>query len=72
MNRDIKKIYDTIEKLVKSDISSYELEKHTGISGNTIRTLRLPEGHERHRKIENLTLKVVEKLYDFAVKNLTD
>lgn len=49
-----------IKELLDSDISEYQIYKETGVSQSTIGELRSGK-----RKLENITLKVAEKLYDF-------
>lgn len=54
-------LYKTIEKLIKNtDISSYQINKDTGVSYGNINAMRRGE-----RLIENLTLKNAEKLYNY-------
>ncbi|RIO59940.1 hypothetical protein [Staphylococcus hominis] len=54
-------LYKTIEKLIKNtDISSYQINKDTGVSYGNINAMRRGE-----RSIENLTLKNAEKLYNY-------
>ncbi|WP_083318837.1 hypothetical protein [Staphylococcus sp. HMSC062A05] len=54
-------LYETIEKLIKNtDISSYQINKDTGVSYGNINAMRRGE-----RSIENLTLKNAKKLYDY-------
>ncbi|MCI2869442.1 hypothetical protein FH115_07055 [Staphylococcus hominis] len=54
-------LYKTIEKLIKNtDVSSYQINKDTGVSYGNINAMRRGE-----RSIENLTLKNAEKLYNY-------
>ncbi|PTK32204.1 hypothetical protein BUZ51_00010 [Staphylococcus hominis] len=54
-------LYKTIEKLIKNtDISSYQINKDTGVSYGNINAMRRGE-----RSIENLTIKNAEKLYNY-------
>lgn len=52
----------TIEKLINSDISAYQIQKETGVNESAIRHLR-----KGRRKLGGLTLDTAEKLYDYAV-----
>ena len=52
-----------IERLLKSDLSAWGIQKKTGVSRNAIVEMR----HGR-RKIENLRLKTAIKLTDLADK----
>ena len=57
-------LYETIEKLIKdTDISSYQINKDTGVSYGNINAMRRGE-----RSIENLTLKNAKKLYDYQTQ----
>ena len=51
-------LYKVIEKLIKNtDISSYQINKDTGVSYGNINAMRRGE-----RSIENLTLKMLKAL----------
>lgn len=50
-----------LQKLIDSDLSSYEIERHTNVASSVIRNLRLGK-----RKLGNLTLDTAEKLYAYA------
>ena len=51
-------LYKAIEKLIKNtDISSYQINKDTGVSYGNINAMRRGE-----RSIENLTLKMLKAL----------
>ena len=54
-----------IIELIKSDISGYKIYAETGISQNTLSSVRRGK-----RDIDNLTLKTTEKLYECAIKLL--
>ncbi|MFF5513047.1 hypothetical protein ACFY3K_00700 [Staphylococcus capitis] len=59
-------LYKAIEKLIKNtDISSYQINKDTGVSYGNINAMRRGE-----RSIENLTLKNAKKLYDYQITKL--
>ncbi|MCO4096988.1 XRE family transcriptional regulator [Macrococcus canis] len=51
---------DTINTLINSDISAYQISKGTGVAASGIQRIRSGE-----RKIENLTLENAEKLYQY-------
>lgn len=51
----------TIEKLINSEITPYQVKKDTGVSETVIREIR-----NGKRKLENITLGTAEKLYDYA------
>ncbi|EGQ1664528.1 hypothetical protein [Staphylococcus pseudintermedius] len=56
-----KDLYKTIEKLINNrSISSYQINKDTGVSYGNINAMRRGE-----RSIDNLTLKNAEKLYNY-------
>ncbi|PCF46156.1 helix-turn-helix domain-containing protein [Staphylococcus delphini] len=56
-----KDLYKTIEKLINNrNISSYQVNKDTGVSYGNINAMRRGE-----RAIDNLTLKNAEKLYNY-------
>lgn len=56
-----KGLYDSIEKLINNkDISSYQINKDTGVSYGNINAMRRGE-----RKIDNLTLRNAERLYEY-------
>ncbi|WRM94993.1 hypothetical protein UM772_03600 [Staphylococcus aureus] len=55
-------IYNTIKKLIENkEISSYQINKDTGISYGNINAMRRGE-----RRIENLSLKNAKILYEYA------
>lgn len=57
-------LYKAIEKLIKNtDISSYQINKDTGVSYGNINAMRRGE-----RSIEKLTLKNAKKLYDYQIQ----
>lgn len=49
-----------IIKLIDSDLSNYEISKNTNISHKTLSELRSGK-----RKLDNITLKTAEKLYNY-------
>lgn len=53
---------DLIHALIASDITSYQIRKKTGISATTINELR-----NGKRKLENINLKTIIQLHDFAL-----
>ena len=53
---------ESIEKLLKSDLTSYKIGKDTGISVQQI------DRYRKSMKIENITLKNALKLYDYYKK----
>ncbi|MDE9798380.1 hypothetical protein [Staphylococcus delphini] len=56
-----KDLHETIEKLINNrSISSYQVNKDTGVSYGNINAMRRGE-----RSIDNLTLKNAEKLYNY-------
>ncbi|NKO14195.1 hypothetical protein GKR23_02400 [Staphylococcus aureus] len=55
-------IYNTIKKLIENkEITSYQINKDTGISYGNINAMRRGE-----RRIENLSLKNAKILYEYA------
>lgn len=61
-------LYEAIEELIKNtDISSYQINKDTGVSYGNINAMRRGE-----RSIENLTLKNAKKLYDYQNQKITN
>ncbi|NFW24171.1 hypothetical protein G0W81_07640 [Staphylococcus aureus] len=59
-------IFNTIKKLIENkEISSYQINKDTGISYGNINAMRRGE-----RRIENLSLKNAKILYEYAKKVL--
>lgn len=57
-----KELYDTIHDLIMDkEISSYKINKETGISYSAIDALRRGE-----RQVKNLTLETAFKLYEYA------
>lgn len=71
MNRTFKNIHNEIQRLIDSEVTSYEVFKMTGVSRSTLDDLRRKTDDKRHKKIENLSLKVAEQLYSYAKKSLT-
>ncbi|MGT0244188.1 hypothetical protein ACVNP1_11345 [Staphylococcus aureus] len=58
-------IFNTIKELIENkEISSYQINKDTGISYGNINAMR------REKKIENLSLKNAKILYEYAKKVL--
>lgn len=57
-----KNIYNVINTLLQSDVTSYRIQKDTGIRRQKI---------DRYRKgqseLKNMTLDVAEKLYKYAI-----
>lgn len=55
-------VYDVIEKLLKSEVTSYRIQKDTGVRQQMI---------DRYRKgqsdLKNMTLDFAEKLYNYAL-----
>lgn len=51
---------ENIKRLIDSNISAYQITKATGLSGNTINSIRRNE-----RKLENLTLETGHKLSEY-------
>lgn len=70
MNRTFKNIHNEIQRLIDSEVTSYEVFKMTGVSRSTLDDLRRKNDDKRHKKIENLSLKVAEQLYSYAKKSL--
>ncbi|HAC5788979.1 TPA_asm: hypothetical protein GZX72_14225 [Listeria monocytogenes] len=65
LSHDMKKeLIETIEKLLESDITAYRIEKETNVNQSKIGKLK-----RREIKINNLTVNVALKLYEFAKKN---
>ena len=59
-------IFNTIKELIENkEISSYQINKDTGISYGNINAMRRGE-----RRIENLSLKNSKILYEYAKKVL--
>ncbi|HGZ9120205.1 TPA: hypothetical protein ACOGCY_001282 [Staphylococcus aureus] len=59
-------IFITIKELIENkEISSYQINKDTGISYGNINAMR-----RRERRIENLSLKNAKILYEYAKKVL--
>ncbi|HDA9424829.1 TPA: hypothetical protein O5443_001509 [Staphylococcus aureus] len=57
-------IFNTIKELIENkEISSYQINKDTGISYGNINAMR-----RRERRIENLSLKNAKILYEYAKK----
>jgi hypothetical protein len=57
-----KELYDTIHDLIMDkEVSSYKINKETGISYSAIDAVRRGE-----RQVKNLTLKTAFKLYEYA------
>ncbi|WP_205774520.1 hypothetical protein [Alkalicoccus luteus] len=54
-----------VEKLFKSEISSYRMAKESGVPENTVRRLRTGEA-----KLENATYKNIESLYNYYQKEM--
>lgn len=54
---------ETIESLLKSDITAYQIGKDLGMQPVIIQ--RYMKGE---RKLDNMTLKTAEKLYEYAKK----
>ena len=69
MNRTFKNIHNEIQRLIDSEVTSYEVFKMTGVSRGTLDDLRRKTDDKRHKKIENLSLKVAEQLYSYAKKS---
>ncbi|WP_147329791.1 hypothetical protein [Macrococcoides caseolyticum] len=70
MNRTFKNIHNEIQRLIDSEVTSYEVFKMTGVSRSTLDDLRRKTDDKRHKKIENLSLKVAEQLYSYSKKSL--
>lgn len=59
-------LFNTIKELIEAkEISSYQINKDTGVSYGNIDAMRRGE-----RDINNLTLKNAEKLYNYAKTHL--
>lgn len=52
----------TIKDLLSSNITSYQIQKHTGI-----RTPMIDRYRKGESSFENMTLKVAKKLYTYAL-----
>ncbi len=61
----LSKYTQTITKLIESDISGYQIHKATGLSQTVISGLRTGA-----RDLDNLNLKLAEKLYEYAITYL--
>lgn len=61
----LSKYTQTITKLIESDISGYQIHKPTGLSQTVISGLRTGA-----RDLDNLNLKLAEKLYEYAITYL--
>lgn len=59
----INEVYDTIQKLLESDKTAYQIEKETGVSRAKIG--RLKNGKNN---IDNLSLASAKLLYEYAMK----
>lgn len=61
----ITEIYQTIQQLLDSEITAYQIEKDTGIS-------RAKIGRLKHGKndLNNLSLETASKLYEYAKAHL--
>lgn len=55
----------TIQRLINSDITGYQIYKDTGLSQTVMSTLRTGK-----RDIDNLKLGTTEKLYEYAKAHL--
>jgi hypothetical protein len=55
----------TIQKLINSDITGYQVFKETGLSQTVMSSLRTGK-----RDIDNLRLGTTEKLYEYAKAHL--
>lgn len=51
-----------IKQLLESDYSAYEISKGSGVGASIIQNFRLGK-----RKLDNLSLKNAEKLYEYAI-----
>lgn len=58
-------IRKSIIALLESDISAYRIAKDTGVNPATIQTLRSGD-----IKLDNITFKNAERLYDYAENKL--
>ena len=63
----INEIYQTIQKLLDSEITAYQIEKDTGISRAKIG--RLKNGKN---DLNNLSLETASKLYEYAKAHLNE
>lgn len=63
----ITEIYQTIEHLLDSEITAYQIEKDTGISRAKIG--RLKNGKNN---LDNLSLETAGKLYEYAKAHLDE
>lgn len=62
----IKEVEKTIQQLFESDVTTYRISKQTGIRISVI------DGYRNNTsKLENMTLKIAEKLCNYA-ERLTD
>ncbi|WP_025727963.1 hypothetical protein [Atopobacter phocae] len=61
----MKEIREKLQELIDSEVSSYRIQIDTGLSTSIITGLRRGE-----RKIDNLSFKTAERLYDYAMKKL--
>lgn len=52
-----------IEWIINSNESAYSIEKNSGVTASIVKNLRLGK-----RKIDNISLKSAEKLYEYAKK----
>lgn len=60
-------IRQTIIKLINSEESSYSISKNTGINASQIQRIR-----SNQINIDNVSFANIEKLYQYAIKNLRD
>lgn len=63
----INEVYDTIQKLLESDKTAYQIEKETGVSRAKIG--RLKNGKNN---IDNLSLASAKVLYEYAKAHLNE
>ncbi|MBU7218585.1 Trp family transcriptional regulator [Staphylococcus gallinarum] len=63
----INEVYDTIQQLLDSEKTAYQIEKDTGVSRAKIG--RLKKGKN---DIDNLSLASAKVLYEYAKVNLND
>lgn len=54
---------DKIKALLDGDITSYRIARDTGLTAPTIDNYRV-----KGAKLENMTLKIAKKLYDYALE----
>ena len=59
----INEVYDTIQKLLDSEKTAYQIEKETGVSRAKIGRLKYGKNN-----IDNLTLASAKVLYEYAMK----